>query len=133
VATQEDTNLALVKKAYDMLGKNDIPGFFALFAADAELHEAPSLPYGGVYRGLAAVQRGSKLVFNAWKDFTYEVLQYTAGGDLVIVHVMICGVGKNTGKSFSMPIAELWRVKDGKVVELRPFYYDTHRAVEVYG
>jgi len=109
-------------------------GFFAAVTEETEFHEAPSLPYGGVYRGVEGVKRGvMKLMFGAWEDFTFQILQYGAGGDLVYVHVMISGVGRKTGKSFSMPIVEMWRLKDGKVTEVRPFYFDTARCVECFG
>jgi ketosteroid isomerase-like protein len=29
------------------------------------------------------------------------------------------------GKPISFPITGIWRLKDGKVVEITPFYYDT--------
>lgn len=29
------------------------------------------------------------------------------------------------GEPFEMEVAELWRVSDGKVIEVRPYYHDT--------
>ena len=122
-----------MRKAYDALANNDWEGFYADVTDKTEFHEAPSLPYAGVYRGRADIERGVKLMFGAWDDFTSNFLQFGAGGDLVFVHVIISGIGRKTGKSFSMPVIELWRLKDGKVTEIRPFYYDTARAVECFG
>jgi ketosteroid isomerase-like protein len=31
------------------------------------------------------------------------------------------GFGRKTGKNFSMPIIEMWRLKEGKVTVVRPF------------
>ena len=133
MTNEEDRNINIIKTAYGELLKGNTDAFFAAVTEETEFHEAPSLPYAGVYRGLKEVKRGVNLMFNAWEDFTFQVLQYGAGGDLVFVHVMISGIGRKTGKSFSMPIVEMWLLKDGKVVDVRPFYFDTARCVECFG
>lgn len=134
MTNQEERNIEIVKAAYEAVIKGDFDGFFAAWTDETEFHEPSSLPYGGVYRGVAASKRGlSKLVFGAWDDFTFQILQFGAGGDLVFAHVMISGIGRKTGKSFSMPIIEMWRLKEGKVIEFRPFYFDTARCVECFG
>jgi ketosteroid isomerase-like protein len=130
---QEEANVAIVKAAYAAGARGDWDAFFADVIDETEFHEAPSLPYGGVYRGRADIVRGAKLMFGAWDDFQYKILQYTAGGDIVVVHVLISGIGRKTGKSFSMPIMEMWRCNEGKVIEIRPFYFDTSRCVECFG
>ena len=130
---EEKRNLAIVKAAYAASAKGDWDKFFAGVTDETEFHEAPSLPYAGTYRGKADIMRGTKQVFGAWEDFSYQIMQYTAGGDLVVAHIMISGIGRKTGKSFSMPIMEMWRLRDGKVVELRPFYWDTARCAECFG
>ena len=35
------------------------------------------------------------------------------------------GTGKKTGQAFSVPLAAVWRLEDGRVKEVRPFYFDT--------
>jgi ketosteroid isomerase-like protein len=133
MTSDEDRNLAIAKAAYAAAARGDWETFMKEVTDETEFHEAPSLPYGGTYRGLADILRGAKWMAGAWEDFKFQILQYTAGGDLVVVHVLISGMGRKTGKSFSMPIMEMWRFKDGKVTELRPFYFDTHRCVECFG
>ena len=32
-----------------------------------------------------------------------------------------------------MPIAEIWRLENGRVREIRPFYFDTQRFNEILG
>jgi uncharacterized protein len=104
-----------------------------VFADDVELHEADSLPYGGVYKGIEAFKKGIGIMFDAWSDLEFHIEQFTAGGDLVIIYMQLRATGKTTGKTFSFPVAEVWRFRDGKVVEMRPIYWDTHRARECFG
>lgn len=132
--TREETrNIDIIRTAYESMLKGDVDGFYAAVTEGTEFHEAASLPYGGVYRGVAAVRKGVQRMFSSWDDFSFQILQYSAGGDLVFVNVMISGVGRKTGKSFSMPIIEMWRLKNGKITEIRPFYFDTARCVECFG
>jgi ketosteroid isomerase-like protein len=131
----EQENLAIAKSAYAASARGDWKAFLEISRATdtTELHEAASLPYGGVYIGVAGIARGATLMAGAWDDFRFQVIEFAAGGEIVIAHVLISGTGKKTGKSFSMPVMELWRFREGQVVEFRPFYFDTHRCVECFG
>lgn len=133
MASQEEANIALIKTVYGYVGRGDREGWLQFVAPDCEFHEPPSLPYGGSYIGMQAMQRGLKNMRSAWEDLEYELLNFTAGGDSVVVHLNIGGTGRRTGKHFWLPILELWRIRDGKIVELRPFVFDTARMVEVFG
>jgi hypothetical protein len=129
----EQDNLAVVRGAYDRYYAGDLDGFFAVFADDVELHEADSLPYGGVYKGIESFKKGIGIMFDAWRDLHFDIEQFTAGGELVIIYMQLRATGKTTGKTFSFPVAEVWRLCEGKVVEMRPIYWDTHRARECFG
>lgn len=130
---EEDNNLAIVKSAFAASAKGDWQGFMTNLTDTTEFHQAPSLPYGGVYYGLKDIQRIAKLVFESWGDFSYEVVQFAAGGDRVFILMYVGGTGKAAGKRFSMPAVEVWRLKEGSVTEIRPIYFDTHRVVECFG
>ena len=69
----------------------------------------------------------------ACEGLEYEVLDYLASGEVVVVYRQIGATGRKTGKHFWTPIMELWRVRNGKVVELWPFIFDTARMVDVFG
>jgi len=129
-----EKNIAVVKKAYEALTNNlGMDVFLSHFAPDAEIHEAPSLPYGGVYKGMEMLPTGMAAIFTAFEDFRFNILNFLTGDDLVVVHLMLTGRGKKTGKTFSMPLMEMWRIRDGKVIEVRPFYFDTARVIECFG
>ncbi len=49
-----------------------------------------------------------------------------ADGDLAAVILDGTGSSRKTGKTFSMQLVEVWRFSGDKIVELRPFYWDTH-------
>jgi uncharacterized protein len=125
MGTQEDANIAVVKRFYQYLADNDRDGAYAnVLAEDCVLHETGVLPYGGVYRGRELMKQTLAGVIAGFDDFACEIRNYLAGGDEVVVHLEISGVGRISRKPFKVPIMELWRIRGGKVVELRPFLYD---------
>ncbi len=123
--TQEEDNIAIVKRFYQYLADGDRDGAYAnIVAEDCVLHETGVLPYGGVYHGRALMKATLAGVVAGFDEFACEIRNYLAGGDEVVVHLEIAGVGRVSRKPFKVPIMELWRIRDGKVVELRPFLYD---------
>jgi ketosteroid isomerase-like protein len=128
---QEEDNIALVKRFYEYLADGDRDGAYAnVMDEDCVLHEADALPYGGVYRGRALMKEVLRDVVARFDEFEVEIRNYLAGGDEVVVHLHLAGVGRESRKPFSIPVMELWRVHDGKVVELRPFLYDSAAMAE---
>ena len=82
------------------------------------------LPYGGVYRGRSLMKETLAEVMAGFDEFKCEIHNYLAGGDEVVVHMNISGVGRQSRQPFSVPLMELWRICDGRVTELRPFLFD---------
>ncbi len=50
-----EQSVEVVKRAYAAFAEGDVPSVLGAFADDIEWHEAEGMPYGGVYRGGAAV------------------------------------------------------------------------------
>ena len=123
---QEAANVAVVKRFYEILAQGDRDGAYAAcMAEDCVLHQAASLPYGGVYPGRELMKTTLSEVTGSFDLFTYEIRNYLAGGDEVVVHLHMSGVGRKSRKPFSLPVMELWRFREGKAIEMRPFLYDS--------
>lgn len=121
----EEANIGIVKRFYQYLADSDRDAAYAnLVAEDCVLHETAVLPYAGVYHGREQMKEVLAGVVAGFDEFEVEIFNYLAGGDEVVVHLQIRGVGLKSRKPFEVPIMELWRIRDGKVVELRPFLYD---------
>lgn len=128
-----ERNIEVVKEFFRLVEANDVQGAQKDFNFDVfELHESPGLPYGGVWHGQAAFNRFMALIYDTWKPLEVEILDFLAGGEWVCAYQMLLGTGK-TGLQFSTTVAEMWRVRDGKIIELRPHYWDTHRMRSIDG
>jgi ketosteroid isomerase-like protein len=132
MASQEETNIARVKRFYQYLDDGDRNGAYAnTFAEDCELHEAAALPYGGVYRGRETMKDALAGVMAGFDEFRCEIRNYLAGGDEVVVHLHLAGVGRVSRKPFSVPVMELWRFRGDRAIELRPFLFDPLAIADV--
>jgi ketosteroid isomerase-like protein len=96
---------------------------------DICVYEAVSLPFGGEHRGKDAYFALVRRVFHSWKDVKLEVHRYIAEGDTVVVLAEIRGASPRTGERFSMPLAEVWTFRDGRIATVTPYYHDTCRLL----
>jgi ketosteroid isomerase-like protein len=128
----------VVLKAFDAVERRDEGRLLALYDRDVELCEAPSLPYGGTFRGLRKIL--GRDINKTWSS-TWERLQPTAAERAMDPRV-IAAAGEevvvlwrqralsSSGERFDGPVLGLYRVRDGKLVCLQIFHFDTAAVVE---
>lgn len=118
-------NVQLVSDIYDgfiLRGSTDV--LFSSLHAECTMTEAPSLPFGGVYEGVAGAQQLYGRMFETWDDMKIVVEKLFDGDDQVVAKLRLTGRSRATGRSVDMELLELWTLRDGKVVSLVPFYWD---------
>lgn len=118
-------HVQIVQSVYEAFHRGDIGAVLAAFDPQLELVEAESLPYGGVYHGHAGVQQMLAALGAVWEVFQFTLEQVVAHGDEVIVFLQIKGRLRGSERPIEMPLIEVWRIRDGLVVAIRPFYWDT--------
>jgi ketosteroid isomerase-like protein len=123
----------IIIRAYEAQIARDWETFYSVFDPDMEFVEADSLPYGGTYRGLDAFREGNALMLSHWAPFNTEIEEITVGGDLACIHWHITGAARATGTPVDFPLISLWRFRNEKVIELRPFYFDTAMICRALG
>lgn len=104
-----------------------------LLHPDAEIREADTLPYAGVHYGLEGFLSLVKTVFTSFRNTQVMVEDIIGEGDTVIVLASMSGHSKHSDESFRMPVAEVWRLEDGRIRNITPFYYDTARLNTLAG
>lgn len=119
------TKIDVVKQLYASAAEGDWEAFASYCREDVVIREAPSTPYPGEYRGMDGFRAIFQRVFvETFAHFEAAPIDFTEGEDHVIVIVQVSGVGKKTGRPFSMPLAEVYRFEGGEVAEILPFYWD---------
>jgi ketosteroid isomerase-like protein len=95
--------------------------------------EPDGLPYGGTYMGIEGFHELSTKVAASWKRARLLDVQLASAGNRVFGHFIFSAIARGTGQEVAVPIVEVLEVSDGKIVSIRPFYWDTYAVREVLG
>ena len=115
-----------------------------LYHEDVQLHEAPSLPYGGVVDGVPSLREQLESApENTWLG-TWGPLQPTEAerrfdprvisekdGEVVVLYQM--RAVSPSGERFDSPLIGLYEVRDGKLARAQMFHFDTQAINEFVG
>ena len=129
-----NTNSALLMRVFRAVEQRDAGALIDLYDRAVEFHEAPSLPYGGTYRGLEAVVSHHGAWQRAWDSLQTEPERsvdarvVAAGDDEAVVLWHQKGVGPD-GKRLDSPVLGLYRVRNGKLARVQMFYFDSSVVV----
>lgn len=123
-------NIDIVQCLYQAFAMGDLKTVETLLSPDVEWIESEGIPYGGTFKGYAAILEGVFVKIGAeWTDFTAKVDKFIDAGDVIVALGTDSGTYKATGRRMSAPTASVWTVKGGKIVEFRQ-YIDTLAVVE---
>lgn len=132
--TAVKTARQVVDDAYAALfERGSVDEFLTDFDENSVMLEADSLPYGGRFQGPANIKAAMENVFGIWKDFSYDIEGTAYDEEYVIAYGKFSATSVKTGTKFSTPLAEVWHIRNGKVVLLHPVYSDTKAAVDALG
>jgi len=122
---KERSNLELAKKAVDAFNSHKLPDVMALWADDSiESDQAEAIDQ----KGKKAIEQGHRLLFTAFPDVKAEVPHWFAAGDYVVALGSFTGTHKGqfgsikpTNKQVTGTYADVFKLEDGKIVELWRF------------
>ncbi|MCS6986023.1 MAG: nuclear transport factor 2 family protein [Sphingomonadaceae bacterium] len=112
-------------EVYARARARDWAGVEALSHPTLEIHEAASLPFGGVWTGRDAFRRLAEAVFGTWAEAQVEVLDLAGGSTWAVMVLRFTMTSKRTGRRFTQTVCEAGRFEDGLLRELRIHYFDT--------
>ena len=119
------SNLDLIRGAYEAFGRGDVPAVLGVMDENIEWHEAEGFPYGGTYHGPEAVLHNVFMKLGTeWEGFQAVPDEYVDGGDTIVALGHYSGTYKETGKSMRVPLAHVWKIRNGQVYEFQQ-YTDT--------
>jgi ketosteroid isomerase-like protein len=111
--------LELVEGIYAAVKRQDWDSLLSAFDPDIVMFESEALPYAGTYRGLDEVSAALATVSQGMDLDSLEVEYVLADEEHAVGHIRVTLSG-----GLEVRISEHWTIRDGKVVELRPFYWD---------
>jgi ketosteroid isomerase-like protein len=124
VAGDTETTRDVIRRFYAAIGKWDEEGLRAVLHEDAELHQPPTLPYGGVYRGPDAM-------LELWKNVVLPQASGPSSLEATIVEGDRGVVVINTSRIGEPALAvEEYVVRDGRIARIRMFWFDPTPVAE---
>jgi hypothetical protein len=127
-------NLQLVKDFYVALGKGDIPTVLEMLSDDAEWempHPREIVPFGGKWQGKEEVKKFFGVMHDTVQVKGFQLEEFLADGNKVIVIGHMKGVALPTGKEYENDLVAVWTVENGKIKGMRDFM-DTVQGVEAF-
>jgi ketosteroid isomerase-like protein len=114
------TTKQIVGGAYEAIVKGDVGGFLSVFDPEITISEPACLPYGGEFHG-----------FDEIKGMFMKAAPYLDSGRMVVEDIVaeedravaILRIPTRDGSGEAV-MAEYWRLRDGKAVELRVLWAD---------
>jgi ketosteroid isomerase-like protein len=100
------------------------------FHPDVRLHQADALPYGGTWCGHDGMERFFLAMTETWASFAMVDQEFLVDDGPAVVHTQVDATARATGRSLSFPILQTVAVRDGRIIEVRPFYWDTAAIAE---
>jgi uncharacterized protein len=95
------------------------------FAPDVVLHQAEALPYGGTWRGHRGMEQFFLAMSGAWASFEMVEQRFLAAEGTAVVLTQVHARARATGRTLDFPILQAIEARDGRISEVRPFYWDT--------
>jgi hypothetical protein len=127
-----ERNRELLIGAIEAYGRGDEQAYWAIFDANVVFHEAPCLPYGGAHVGIEATRKAFAHLHRTFAELRAEFEAILASRDLVIVEQTVSFTGHEQGYIGTMPVAEMFRFRDGKVIEWRAHYFDSNMVAKAF-
>ena len=97
--------------------------FASTLADDVVLHQTPDLPWGGEFVGVEAFAEWGAMMSDCFEELDVQEPKFFEQGDQVVVVSTLATKARKTGESMRRPLVQLVTVKDGKIKDLRPFYW----------
>jgi uncharacterized protein len=139
-AGETSESVEVVLKVFRAVEQRDVKALFGLYHPEVEFIDAPSLPYGGTFRGREVIrERLERTPEETWLG-TWGALQPTEaekrmnprvvaadGGEVVVLYRQ--RAVDASGGRFDRPVLGLYEVRDRKLARAQMFHFDTAAIV----
>jgi ketosteroid isomerase-like protein len=116
-----EENVEVVRAMYVAFEERDRGALLARLDPDMTVHDRPHHPEASVYEGQEGFLRFAETDWAAFDEVTYEPQDFVTQGDYVIVPIRQAGRGRGSALGIEESIVNVWKVRDGRCVELRNY------------
>lgn len=112
-------NVEIIRKLFEAVEKRDAAGVFGVYDENIVIREAPSLPYGGEFRGAEEAMKHAQGYRKIWDNLQTSAEQKMGAeildaGDYVVVLWRQRAI--RNGQNLDLSAASIYKLRNGKVV-----------------
>jgi len=111
--------------AYLAAGGGDFSAIAATLDPECVIFQPASLPYGGEWRGHAGFETWMKAFVQQWSSMEVQNTELFPHGDVIISKSHVYARSRVSGQIIDWPLLQFFKLRDFKILELWPFYWDT--------
>jgi ketosteroid isomerase-like protein len=115
------SNLEALRTLLELWNTGDDAGIIELLDPEAELRPLRAQLEGTEFRGAEGLRQMRAVLERDWEDLRFAAEELRENGDLAVSLGQIRATGRVSGVELDVPIAFLWRFRDGKVVFAQSF------------
>ena len=115
-----EENVELIRHVYEEFARTR-QAVLSVLDPEIEWHTAADLPDSGVHRGHEGVAGLIQGWVNSFEDFRAEVREFIDRGQYVVVPLVLRGRIRGSDEEVALPETHVWKVREGKVVEVREY------------
>jgi ketosteroid isomerase-like protein len=128
-----EENVEIVRHGYEALNRRDFDAWLEFFHPDIEAHDLPTVPDAPVMRGHHELRKWVEAQADVWTaESYYELEEFTASGDFVIVSVRAHAWGRGSRAPAEFKFFQVLEMREGKVQRAWA-YFDEAEALEAAG
>jgi ketosteroid isomerase-like protein len=126
-------NIATIQMALKNAFAANFEVLAPIIADDFTIYEAEGLPFGGVFKGMEGYVKCMKGIADFFdNNKTLEPPHFVPDGDnRVLMMTGIDGHIRKNGQPVKMPTISTWDFKDGKILTVRPYFFDTKKVADL--
>ncbi len=117
------------ESAYLAANGDDFSGIAATLDPECVIYQPASLPYGGEWKGHAGFEAWMKAFTQQWSSLEAKDAELYPHGDVIISRSHVYAVSRVNGRHLDWPLLQFFRIRSNKILELRPFHWDTASLV----
>lgn len=123
------SNVDVVRRLFQAVKERDIEPMYEIYDPDVIVREAPSLPYGGEYRGHHGIVAHGMGYLETWDhlqtdDDKWMEAEFSGAGERVFVRWRQKAHASD-GTQLDLPAVSVYRLREGRVVESIMHHLDT--------
>jgi ketosteroid isomerase-like protein len=114
-------NVEVVRAMYDAFARRDRATVLGHLDPAIRVYDRVVHPDASVYEGPGGFLRFARSDLDAFEEVAYEPQEFLAKGSYVVVPVKQRGRGKHSALHIEESVVNVWKLREGKCVELRIF------------